>query len=188
MKLLKNNKSGFTLVELMVVVAIIGILATIAIPQYSKFQSKARQSEAKVVLTGMHTTLQSFASENGTFTGCLAKIGFAISGNKSFYTTGFSVAGASSGTSCRANGAAISCTGITGLAAGMCTPGAGVSHFASNMGGGPITIPASFNGGSATAVSTTNFTVGAVGRIGGSLDDQWTITDSKTLLNVQVGI
>jgi hypothetical protein len=56
------------------------------------------------------------------------------------------------------------------------------------MGGGPITIPASFNGGSATAVSTTNFTVGAVGRIGGSLDDQWTITDSKTLLNVQVGI
>ena len=56
------KKEGFTLVELMVVVAIIGILAAIAIPQYSKFQARARQSEAKVLLAAAFTAEKSFAS------------------------------------------------------------------------------------------------------------------------------
>lgn len=42
-----SNSEGFTLVELMIVVAIIGVLAAVAIPNYQKFQAKARQSEAK---------------------------------------------------------------------------------------------------------------------------------------------
>ena len=46
MKKLFTNKKGFSMIELMVVVAIIGVLAAIGIPQYSKFQAKARQSEA----------------------------------------------------------------------------------------------------------------------------------------------
>jgi prepilin-type N-terminal cleavage/methylation domain-containing protein len=90
MKLLRNNQSGFTLVELMVVVAIIGILATIAIPQYSKFQAKARQSEAKVGLTGLSTAEQSFQAEQGGYTSCLTDVGFALAGGKRIYTVGFS--------------------------------------------------------------------------------------------------
>jgi len=58
---------GFTLIELMIVVAIIGILAAIAIPNFMTYQAKARQSEAKVNLGGVFTTATSYFAENNTF-------------------------------------------------------------------------------------------------------------------------
>ena len=52
---MKNRSGGFTLIELMIVVAIIGILAAIAIPQFSEYTKKAEnkgaQSDAKNLLT-----------------------------------------------------------------------------------------------------------------------------------------
>mgnify|MGYP001160669972 CR=1 FL=1 len=48
--LTKIGNQAFSLIELMVVVAIIGILASVAVPQYSKFQNKAKQAEARVSL------------------------------------------------------------------------------------------------------------------------------------------
>jgi len=60
---MKKRQSGFTLIELMIVVAIIGILAAIAIPNFMKFQARARQSEAKGNLKAMFTASKSMFAE-----------------------------------------------------------------------------------------------------------------------------
>jgi len=58
-----KGKSGFTLIELMIVVAIIGILAAIAIPNFLKFQAKAKQSESKTNLAAVHTAEVAYFGE-----------------------------------------------------------------------------------------------------------------------------
>ncbi|RMF93609.1 MAG: prepilin-type N-terminal cleavage/methylation domain-containing protein [Candidatus Schekmanbacteria bacterium] len=63
----KKNKKGFTLIELMIVVAIIGILAAIAVPNFLKFQSRAKQSEAKNNLSAIFTAEISYFGEYNSF-------------------------------------------------------------------------------------------------------------------------
>ncbi|WP_447979513.1 type IV pilin protein [Candidatus Nitrospira bockiana] len=71
LKSLRSNK-GFTLIELMIVVAIIGILAAIAIPNFLQYQMKSRQSEAKTNLGAIRTSELSFSGERGCFIGITA--------------------------------------------------------------------------------------------------------------------
>ena len=71
---------GFTLIELMIVVAIIGILAAIAIPNFMTYQAKARQSEAKVGLGGIFTTAVSYFAENWTYTATPTLLGYRPAG------------------------------------------------------------------------------------------------------------
>jgi len=66
MKSLRSSK-GFTLIELMIVVAIIGILAAIAIPNFLQYQMKSRQSEAKTNLMAIKTSEVSWQGERGCF-------------------------------------------------------------------------------------------------------------------------
>ena len=64
-----RKQEGFTLIELMIVVAIIGILAAIAIPNFLTYQMKSRQSEAKTNMGAIRTSELSFGAERGCFIG-----------------------------------------------------------------------------------------------------------------------
>jgi len=66
-KLIRKSNKGFTLIELMIVVAIIGILAAIAIPNFLRFQLKAKSSEGKVNIAAIRTAQESYLAEFGTY-------------------------------------------------------------------------------------------------------------------------
>jgi type IV pilus assembly protein PilA len=65
MRFLKQK--GFTLVELMIVIVIVGILAAVAIPKFMKASDKARASEFPTVLTGIYTQEEAYKAEIGTY-------------------------------------------------------------------------------------------------------------------------
>ena len=62
-----GSRGGFTLIELMIVVAIIGILAAIAIPNFLRFQLRARSSEGKTNIAAIRTAEESYAAEFGNY-------------------------------------------------------------------------------------------------------------------------
>jgi len=66
-KMIRKGQKGFTLIELMIVVAIIGILAAIAIPNFLRFQLKSKTSEGKVNLAAIRTAEESYLAEFGRY-------------------------------------------------------------------------------------------------------------------------
>ncbi len=65
--MLKQVQKGFTLIELMIVVAIIGILAAIAIPAYQNYTIRAQVTEGLNLADGWKTQAAEFYANNGTF-------------------------------------------------------------------------------------------------------------------------
>ena len=67
---MRNTQQGFTLIELMIVVAIIGILAAVAIPNYQNYTAKAQASEAMSLIDGLKAPLTAEAGETNMVTAC----------------------------------------------------------------------------------------------------------------------
>jgi type IV pilus assembly protein PilA len=103
MKKMLKNKKGFTLIELMIVVAIIGILAAIAIPNFMNYQCKAKQSEAKANLGNIKTMMEAYRAEYDYYPGTLSVVGFEINATDARYV--YTVTGGTNTFTAKANAA-----------------------------------------------------------------------------------
>ncbi len=156
--MLKRNKKGFTLIELMIVVAIIGILAAIAIPNFLKFQAKAKQSEAKTNLGAIYIAQLSYFSNGNTYAdnNCFRLINWAPAGQNRYDYQ------------CGPGGQGEPETNFTAkLSCGNCP-----------CTNGPTGVP--------TASSQQGFSAGAIGNIDNDdACDEWDMNDAKLLTNSQ---
>jgi type IV pilus assembly protein PilA len=202
-----QNSEGFTLVELMIVVAIIGILSAIAIPNFQKFQARARQAEAKIALAGIYTAEKGYVVDSNTYSQCLQDVGYQPGGAKALYTIGWPAAQSTCGST-----GALACaqTYPAGNVGGPCnalpvntiaTSGGGIAFLANiktntataltPIGALPAIGAALAPGVTATAtyITQSTFSVAAAGNIANNLlYDTWTMTDTKTLGNTISGI
>ena len=191
---------GFSLTELMTVVAIIGILASIAIPQYAKYQRKARQTEAKLMLSGIYTSNMSFNAEWGYSTPNLYQMGFSPSGDI-FYNVGFDEQVPEAGTNINQNPIPPAITDYDGPPPPSSQEGLidtktlceeatyGTScNFVLTTSSVPIPTNAEVDN---TEKYTPKFTIMAVGDLGGGGLDEWKyeVTDAtKVMTNEKSGL
>jgi len=82
----RNNLSGFTLIELMIVVAVIAILAAIAVPGYQEFVRKARRADGKEALVRLQIEQEKWRTNNATYTGTIGNLGLGTASTEGHYT------------------------------------------------------------------------------------------------------
>ena len=179
----RKTRSGFTLVELLIVVAIIGVLSTIGVPTFKKMVQKAKKSEAKVALGALYTVESAFYSEYGVYGNNVTGIGYELDGSSStrIYSTGFP-----SGAACGNPPIAPTQAAAPGLSqafpayftnasyiylAGAGTAGCNTAAF----------VPAS----GSTFTGTAG---GFISQVAGAPADWWSIDQLRNLANTQDGV
>lgn len=110
-----RTQRGFTLIELMIVVAVLGIVSAIAIPNFMRYQAKSRQTEAKTNLGGLFVAETTYYGENSYF-GNFGQIGFAIAAATNRYTYRTGAAGPAGGASTGTAGSDLINPGVGNLA------------------------------------------------------------------------
>lgn len=175
MKKFMQNPSGFTLVELMVVVAIIGILSAIAVPNFKKYQAKSKQSEAKIQLAAVYSTEVGANADYDTYATCITDLGYEVP-PKGYYIVGFSGHDSTTAGYITARGGTCASTGSFAI-----LPTQLLEAAAANTNAAAGDIPS-------TAPTTSSFTAAAAGNISTAVAfDKWTINASKSLVNSVVG-
>jgi prepilin-type N-terminal cleavage/methylation domain-containing protein len=173
------NSKGFSLVELMVVVAIIGVLSSFAIPQYQAFQSKSRQKEATSSLAAFYKCAQASFTELGQYPGNFVTMGYAPTGPVHYRITS-------------ADNAATLPAGAIEEAACIDTAQTCVATVSTFKKWSEDSTTPNFKviapTATATVANTTFLAVGsAVIKAGGTIDE-WTINESKTFSNSISGL
>lgn len=194
-----NDESGFTLVELMIVVAIIGVLSAVAVPNFQKYQAKAKTSEAKVQLAAAYTAEQAFFGDFGIYHICLSYMGYDPTDEAAsrYYAMGFGIASSATAPVAAAYASATN----SGLSATACpnviAASAAGTVFAAGKRIGSATPVANVTTattaiGTQAADATMTFTIGAVGIISSkavtaATASTWTMNQDKVLTNEVTG-
>lgn len=169
-----RNQKGFSLIELMIVVAIVGILSAVAIPNYQRFQNKAKQAEAKANLGGLFTAEKAFFAEYSVYATRFDDIGFMPEGQHN-YNIGFGadynhVGGNANAPTKGSTGCISTCPGGTRP---TCSPVAGWNcNTISNS-----TVP------NTVVASATTFSAQARSNLVSAGADVWAIDAARNLTN-----
>lgn len=115
-----GKQSGFTLIELMITVVIIGILASIAYPSYSQYVIQARRAEAQSEMLKIQLGLEKWRANNNSYSSTLSNAGFTDT--NTYYN--YAITGAAAGSAPTASLYVIRATaqGVQSTGDSACTP------------------------------------------------------------------
>jgi type IV pilus assembly protein PilA len=164
-KKLLRDESGFTLIELMVVVAIIGVLSAIAVPNFKKYQAKAKQSEAKIQLAAVYTIEVGAMADYDSYASCILDLGYDRPA-RGYYVVGFGNHD----------------PGNVVIRGGTCTDaGRGVIPTTPLLAGRSSIYDITEDGWDAAEINGQEFTAYAGGNIQGQEINWWHMTQAKQL-------